>query len=209
MKKAHHFGFSRLLTLRRRHGFTLMETLLVAGLIAMTGLALYQTVDNGIRLWERSQDVLLSEDAMLFLDRLTQDLHNTLDYAFLPFDGKSSRVQIPTVIETPPDPVSHMKTEMNVSQPGTVEYRFDEGTRSIVRSQINYGRSVKHLSGEARALLSDVVSLKFTYLYNDGGGWQEKQSVGYIPAAVTVDLEFKSVNGIESMRRTIWIPVRA
>ena len=186
-----------------------METLLVVSLIGMTGLALFKVVDNGLRLWDRSRAVVTSEDAMIFLDRLTEDLHNTVEYSYLSFDGKSSAVQIPTIIEAPPDPLAHLPSKDNISQLGTVGYRWDEGDKTILRTQINYGRSLNHLSGEERTLLEGVVSLKFIYLYNDGGGWQEKTSVSYIPAAVAIDLEFKNRDSIEHMRRTIWISVRA
>lgn len=72
-----------------RRAFTLIEMLIVASLLSVTGLAVYHAIANGVRVWEYSRRYSSQEDAVIFFEKITADLQNAYQYSLISFDGKA------------------------------------------------------------------------------------------------------------------------
>jgi len=196
---------------RRRHAFTLFELLLVVSLLSITGLAIYNAISNGLRVWEYSQRFSAEEDVAIFFERLTEDLRNTYSYSLIPFDGKPDKLVIPTVIRAPID-TGKKKDRGNTDmaeQMGAAQYFLQSGKKTIFRRQGVYGQALKQKFSEGRALAAPVARLQFSYIFYDKGKQKiEKTSKGKIPASVMVDVEFVEVTGQpRRIKRIIHIPI--
>ena len=62
-------------------GFTLVEMLLAASLVALVSIAAYQSMLNGYRIWQRSQRSGVEEDISLALDKISQDIRNVFSFS--------------------------------------------------------------------------------------------------------------------------------
>ena len=53
-------------------GFTIIETILVASIMSIIALTLYNAIANGLKVWDRAHKFLVEEDIALFLDDVAQ-----------------------------------------------------------------------------------------------------------------------------------------
>ena len=185
---------------RYQRGFTLLETVLVVSLLSVVSLAVYNAIANGLRVWQRSQQFLLEEDAALFLDKLEYDLQNGLDYSLLAFDGAVRKISFPAVVRTWQDQrIAGSAQPELIEQIGMVQYSYDKIDRTVFRSQANYSQALNGKFGEARPLVSPLSGLKFSFLVVSGKEtkWQQR-AAGQLPRAVKVEIEYQEKNGNHS-----------
>lgn len=189
--------------------FTIVEMTLVVSLMAMVGLAVYQSITNGLKVWQRAGKMSYEEDLAVFFDKLSTDIHNTFVFAKLPFQGKESVLSFPTIIRTAADSKGTSKAEVYVEQLGAVQYRFDPLTKTLVYAQANYSQSLKEKFGRPRVLLTSVYSLAFSYLTRKEGKtvkelrWEEG-----VPEAVIVELKVLDERGeVRTMEKIINVPI--
>lgn len=186
---------------------TLIEILIVTALISVISIALYHALSNGLRVWSYSQRVVVEEDIVFFMERLSSDLHNTLYYANMPFQGERGTLSFPTVIKL--KETNTLGPHPQVSeQIGRVQYRYDVSEKAIVRQEADYGQALGNEYGPEQTLVKGVESLKFTYIY-----LTEKQQIASeniletMPSAVEVEVEFLDNKMKRSLKRTIDIPL--
>jgi type II secretory pathway component PulJ len=188
--------------------FTLTEMLLVVSLIAMVSLALYHSIANGLKIWDRSQRFRVEEDIAFFLDKLGVDVHNTFAYSSIPWEGKENEISFPTIVRTLKDKHISSGRIDYVEQIGKVEYLFDKINFALYRRQANYGQAVKKRFGPWQVLAHPVRSVRFSYLSKgeDNGVW-ERDTQEILPTAVRVDIELVEDSGeIRRITRLISIP---
>ena len=186
-----------------RRSFTLIEVLLVVSLLSVISLAVYHTLNNGIKVWQRANRVVLEADIAIFFEKISQELANSIFFTPIPFSGKSTRLNFAAVIKTPPDARLDLPKDRYVQQPGRVEYFFDQG--NLYRRQANYSQALKGRFNESRILIKGLKGVKFSYFYSgkdDAKLYKEANNI--IPAAVAVDLEFGEG---EEMHNIVIIPI--
>ena len=87
----------------RHRGFTLTEVLLVSAMFAVISLAVFNAFSNGFKLWARGQHVMVEGNTAIFLDRLAEDLRQTIIISGIPFKGDSTELKFPAIIIAPTD----------------------------------------------------------------------------------------------------------
>jgi hypothetical protein len=181
---------------------------LVVSIMAMIGLAVNQSVVNGIKLWDFTRQFSVEEDVFIFLDRLGLDLRNAFPLAQFAFDGTEENVAFPTVIRTRQDRMIAGHPDDYCEQIGRVEYVFDKAKRTITRRQANYSQALQAQFGPERVLAAPVEGLKFSYLYSAGEEFAWEEEGRHFPAAVRVEIKIKEYNGdIRVLSRLLDIPL--
>src|ERR1700690_2646936 len=90
--------------MRNHHrGFTLTEILLVSAMFAVISLAVFNAFANGFKLWARGQHVMVEGDMAIFLEKIGEDLRQTVIISGIPFKGSSAQLSFPAIILGPTD----------------------------------------------------------------------------------------------------------
>ncbi len=192
-----------------RRSFTLIEMLLVASLLSVTGLAVYHAIANGVRVWEYSRRYSSQQDVAIFLEKIATDLQDTFSFSLIVFEGKTDKIFIPTMVRMLADSKTADQSQM-ISQMGRVEYYYQKSDKTIYRRQSNYSQSTESKAKvQARSLVIPVEDLRFSYfIKQDGKLKQTKKVSGIIPVSVEVDIDFMEAGGnIRHLKRMINIPV--
>lgn len=185
-------------------GVTLMETLIVVSLIAMTSMAIYSALANGLKVWKRTQQLVVEEDIVIFFDKLSQDLRNTYFYAKFNFDGGKQKITFPAIIQMLPDKQIRGAGQDYVSQLGKVEYYYDGLEDIIYRRQANYSQSLSGRFSKKRALVRNIQAVNFKYFYYaEGREIYSPEAFETYPARIEVEVEFSDKQGNKRMNRSI------
>jgi prepilin-type N-terminal cleavage/methylation domain-containing protein len=189
-------------------GFTLTEVLLVSAMFAVISLAVFNAFSNGFKLWARGQHVMVEGDTAIFLDRISEDLRQTILITGIPFKGSSSELSFPAIILAPTDSNGSRAKEELGAQVGAIRYTFDPSQKKIFRSQAAYGQALKEQWSypiEVANLIEDV-SLRY-YFTADKGLDVKTQADKGIPVGVMIDVQFLVEGQVFHMRRFLVIPV--
>lgn len=195
----------------KRRAFTLIEMLIVASLLSITGLAVYHAIANGVRVWEYSRRYSSQEDIAIFFEKITADLQNVYHSSLISFDGEPQMIFIPTIVRMPADQGSPDKGQM-IEQIGGAEYYLQTGRQTIYRRQRNYSQALKNKKNvEARALAGSVTKLHFSYFVLENGELKLKKKLSdEIPASVQIEIDFVEVSGnVRHLQRMINLPCGA
>ncbi len=187
-----------------KKGLTLMETLIVVSLIAMTSMAIYSSLSNGLKVWKKTQQLVVEEDIVIFFDKLSQDLRNTYLYAKFNFDGGKQRITFPTRIQRLPDQRIKNARQDYVSQLGKVEYYYDGLKDIIYRREANYSQALNGKFSKKRILVRHIRAVHFKYFYYaEGKEIYSPEVFETYPSRVEVEVEFSDKQGNKNMKRSI------
>ncbi len=193
---------------KNNHAFTLMEILLVAVLMATVAIAVTQAFTNGLRLWVRSQQLVVESNLMIFFDKFGEDARGLLPISTLAFKGSSTQVSWPTTVIGPADLHSSRAQEGVVDQIGVVQYRYDAANKKIYRRQANYAQSLKGQWGVEIEVAANVEEVLFHYDLPSAKGFDRKPEVdGSIPLGISVELGFVGAGHAQRLRRFFPIAV--
>lgn len=187
-------------------GFTLLELLIGAALIAVVASVVAGAFAAGFRVWQRAVRPGDGE-AVLALELITKDLRNTVPFRLEPFKGKAGGVDIPSLVTTAlPDGTATVL-------PGMVGYEFNSSARTLDRVT----RSFPFPDPERirrETVLESVEAVRFAYgeAGTEGGNgvawgpdWQGRTNT---PVAVKVELEFITGGTRLERERIILLPCR-
>ena len=177
-------------------GFTLIEMLLVTSLMAMTSLAVYHALANGLKVWQISNRYAQEEDIAIFLDKISLDLRNAVNYSLIKFEGKKASLSFATVVRTLADPAQSYQTEY-FPQIGRVEYQFDQSKGTIFRWQTNYGQALAQKFGPSRPLVHSIRDVKFSYYIPESDQISFKDETKDWPMGVFIEVSFSNKKGEE------------
>lgn len=187
-------------------GFTLTEILLVCAMFAVISLAVFNAFSNGFKLWGRGQQVMVEGDMAIFLDRLGEDLRQTVLISGIPFKGDSMKVSFPAIILAPTD--GSRGPEEFGAQIGAVQYTFDPSDGKIYRSQAVYGQALKSQWSLHVEVASQIEDITIRYYFTADKGLDVKSQTDQgIPMGVMVDVQFMRDGEMRHMRRFLLIPV--
>ncbi|NTV28815.1 MAG: prepilin-type N-terminal cleavage/methylation domain-containing protein [Candidatus Omnitrophica bacterium] len=175
----------------RKSGFTLVEVLLVTAIFASIGVAVFTCLSNGLRLWTRTQRLVVEEDATVLFERLGGDLRNAFLYSRIPFEGDMGQLAFPTVVYTPADRMSSRAREGYVEQVGMVRYFLDSSSGRVLRAQANYSQATRGSGGPAIVMVNGVKDFRLRYFY--AGSLEPSMTVhdsSSLPVGVEVELSF-------------------
>ena len=192
----------------RRHGFTLMEMLLVTVLVSIVSLAVFQTFSNGLKLWAAGQRLDHEGDVAIWLDKVGEDVRGTLPVAGIAFKGSGMSMSFPSIIWTAADKNSGRAEEGVVDQIGAVEYRFDPAQGIMYRRQANYGQALKGQWQTDQEMALGLEKVLFHYYFSSDEGFVTKsQAEDKIPTGVTIEVFLRGDAGGPRLKRFFAIPV--
>lgn len=195
---------------QNKKAMTLIEVLVVVSIIALLSFAIYTSLSSGIRVWRRSQNVVLEEDIVLFFDRVSRDLHNAFEYSLIKFEGKEDSMSFATIVQVLPDANSGFSQDEYIEQIGKVEYSFDGNNDILLRKEANYSQAVKEKFAAERPVLRSVERVRFRYIYyTDEGEFLSSEMLKTLPAGVEIEVTFSDTKGKRVMRKFVDIPVGA
>lgn len=190
----------------KKTGFTLLELLIGAVLVAIVAGVVAAAFAAGFRVWQRAVRPGDGE-AVLALELIAKDIRNTVPFRLEPFKGKANGIDIPSLVTTPrPGGAATVL-------PGMVGYEFNPAARTLERVTRYFPfpdpeRTVREMVMEA------VEAVRFTYGEvgtENGNGvlwspdWQGRTNT---PAAVKVELEFIAGGTRLERERIILLPCR-
>lgn len=189
-------------------GMTFMEIMLVVSLIGMVSIALYQAFANGMKVWEKSREMVVEEDIIIFFDKFAQDLRNTFVFSTLPFEGDSQRFSFPSLVRAA-DMKKFSAVKQFKEQMGRVEYYYDPQADSLNRKVANYSQALNRSFEEPQMLVAPIERIQFRYYYlTDDGELFSEQVLEVIPSGVEVVVIFSDQKGTRQVQRYFAIPLK-
>ena len=187
---------------------TLIELLIVISLVGMISLAIYQTFHLGLQVWERQSRIDQKQDVFIFLDKITEDLHNATYFSKISFEGSLSHFAFPAIITTVNESVDNNHDSGVSTQVGKVEYYFDASNKTIFRRQAIYGQALKDMYDPPRALVPSIDQLAFRFIYiTDNGATEKQETSDTLPSFVEVRLTYQDHGVAQSQVALIQLPL--
>lgn len=197
----------------RKVGFTLVELLLVAAILAVVGMVVYGTFVRGIDIWQRISQPTGTEDVALFFKNISYDLRNSFQITGIKFRGTKRQISFPTRVRRYHDG----SVEDSV---GKVTYSFDRKNKALYKSQASYSEIYHNKSGRKRLLAENINFLEFEYFtydeqkkkYSWVTSWQERdepfgiEAEENLPLIVKVELGILRDGAEQKFAKTIYIP---
>ena len=191
-----------------RKAVTLIEMLLVVSLFALTALAVFHFLINGLKIWDQGQQLGVIEDVAIFSEKISQELRNAFPFSQFGFSGTKDSLRFPTLVTTLSEGNEMLGFNEYVKQIGEVEYEFNQATNSIYRRQANYGLSLEGKFFPKRVVLTSIDSLQFNYLYHsEDGSWIEKEEGNAIPYAVKIQIGYTVKGKHNSWVKIVAVPM--
>jgi len=193
---------------KRLCAMTLMEVLIVVSLVSAVCLAIYSSLANGIKVWERSQKLIIEEDIAIFFEKINRDLQNVYQYSLIDFKGNNRNFSFPTMIKFLPDKRSQFNDQQFIEQMGKVEYYFDGISRNLYKRQASYGQALNQKFGDPRVIISNIDDIIFKYVYvTEAGEFFSDQILEVLPMGVVVEVHFLDDEEKRVLRKIMDIPV--
>lgn len=188
--------------MRRNRSFTLIELVIVTAMLSVISLALYSTFSNGIKIWQKVNQNIPTEDVDIFFEKFTSDLRNSLKMTGISFVGEEDKVEFATLVNS---------QKLQKTTVGEIKYRFNYGKGEIVRQKMDYSDIYNGEGGLGETLLQNVKSVKFQYYIYDTEKqrylWQDEWVKQGLPLAVRVEVELKNDGQTSKFIKTVNIPV--
>jgi len=186
--------------MKRRKGFTFVETMIVLALFGILGVALFSSFSMGMRVWKRATSAnLLKRKAVLTIERLSMELRRTFNYAPIGFMGEKAHIEFPGIIS---DKIYN------------ISYDFFPEEKNVKRSAQPVAGRQEMLGMEdgnfSRIVISGVKDFNLSYYGpdNQSGNYTFLESwnntAAGVPAAVKVSAVLEDGTGLEKI---ITIPV--
>ncbi|MFA5356737.1 MAG: type II secretion system protein GspJ [Candidatus Omnitrophota bacterium] len=183
-------------------GFTLIELLITASIVAFISLAIYSTLDNGVKIWRRASASIPEEDYALFFDKFGRELRNTLKFSPVSFFGSRERLEFPSLVRF---------GEAGVDAPGKIIYDYDPQKGALQKWRLDISDSYSGREGAPEEALRGVRALNFRYYYYDKESkellWSDDWPGKDPPLAVRLELEFTGDGQDSVIAKTVSIPV--
>lgn len=185
----------------RNRGFTLIELVIVAAILAIISLAVYSTFSSGIKIWQKINQNMPAEDVDIFFEKFTSDLRNSLKMADISFVGEEDKIEFATLVSS---------QRLQKTTVGKIRYRFDDGKDEIIRQKMDYSDIYNGEDGGEEALLKNIKYTKFQYYAYDTEKqrylWQDEWIEEELPLAVRIEVELKNDEQTGKFIKTVSIP---
>ncbi|MBU0895202.1 MAG: prepilin-type N-terminal cleavage/methylation domain-containing protein [Candidatus Omnitrophica bacterium] len=147
-------------------GFTLVEMMLVAGILAIIGLTIVATFSSGLRIFYRMEGYnTVKADVLISIEKMERDLKNAFSYRGIEFIGSSKKVTFPGLIRKFN---SEGRPEESL---GAISYYLDDSgkTKMVSREENKYTQAIKKDRGARGPItrLASIEGLDFKYYVYD------------------------------------------
>jgi prepilin-type N-terminal cleavage/methylation domain-containing protein len=184
-------------------GFTFIEMIIVSAVVCVVALAIYATVNNGLRIWQRVNQQLPYEDVNIFLEKFSLDLKNCFKFSSIDFLGTERSLSFATLVSSP---------KLKARTVGKVIYFYDANNETLTRELNDFSDVYSGGVDSLKQAINNIKSSKFQYYYYDRQAkkyaWlDEWVSTKTQPLAVRIELELDDVSQGIKFYRTVGIPV--
>ena len=183
-------------------GFTFMEMIIVSAMVGVVSLAIYATLNNGLKIWQRVNEQLPTEELNIFFDRFNSDLRNCFSFSTSPFVGDKETFECASLLYSP---------RLGVRTVGKVQYLYESHDGLLKRSQSDFSGVYNKEEPAHSHVISRVKMLKFHYLAFDETlkryDWLDTWDKKELPLAVKMELEVEYNNQVELFNKIVRIPV--
>ncbi|MEK7850184.1 MAG: type II secretion system protein GspJ [Candidatus Omnitrophota bacterium] len=138
--------------MKNKNGLTFVEVLITCFMVALIGIAVYSSLNNGIRAWQRVQQKMPEEDIAIFFDKFLNDVSNSFQYPQISFSGNQTYVAFPAMIG------------IGI---GRSSYNFNPGQGRLERAQEAYSDIFESKAPQFYSILSDVSAFVLSYYFYD------------------------------------------
>ncbi len=186
---------------RRVAAFTLIEMLIVTAIISVVALAIYATLNNGIKIWQKVNRQLPEEDLNIFFDKFSLDLRNSFKFSGINFSGTIDTLEFPTLVNS---------LRLQKRTVGKLIYAYEPASRILNRQQMDFSAVYSDEDIPVQQSLKNVKSLRFQYYFYDKERkeylWQDEWLKEGLPLAVKMELEFDDGRETKKFTKTVGIP---
>jgi prepilin-type N-terminal cleavage/methylation domain-containing protein len=183
-------------------GLTLIELLIVSMIMVVVALAINYSLGSGVKVWKKINRELIEEDANIFFDKFTTDLHNSLDYAGIKFIGQEDKLSLATLVTS---------SRFSGRSPGEIVYVYNAQADTLDRKLKDYSAVYNNEEGLGLPVLKNLHSLEFSYYFFDAQSkdyrWQGEWKKEGLPFAVRLEFEIKDGEKFKKFTRTVTIPI--
>ncbi|MBF0385983.1 MAG: prepilin-type N-terminal cleavage/methylation domain-containing protein [Candidatus Omnitrophica bacterium] len=189
--------------LRNRKAMTLAEILLVVAIFSVITIAIYNSLSSGIKVWNKSRELLVEEDIVIFFDKLSMDLRNVYIHSKIKAKGNEHRLSFPSIV------IIRSKDGKEISeQLGKVEYYYDPPTDAIYRRQAGYGEALAEVFSSPQALVKGVNGFKLSYFYPaEEGENYSAEAMDDIPSRIEVEVKTGEWPNERVLKKRISVPL--
>lgn len=182
---------------------TLIELLITTTILSVISMAIYATLNSGLKIWKRVGQPLVQEDLVIFFDRFSRDIRNSVQFTGLSFTGTKEKVEFPTILHTTAWPGNTVV--------GRASYVYDPEGKTLTRVQQDFSQIYTGDESIKVQPLPDLVSAKFQYYIYDQQikeySWREELLEGDLPVAVRIEMELGNGAQAQSFQKTVSIPL--
>jgi len=183
-------------------GLTFLELMIASALVSVLALAVYGTLSNGLRVWQRVMAPEPCEDVGLFFDKFARDLRNSFRFKGIDFTGNREALAFATLVRSP---------RLNSSSVGSVGYYYDSKDNTLAREGNDMADIFSGHGGFSRQLLKGVKSLRILYFglnrEENTLVWMEDwNSSKDLPLAVRLELELNDARQSKFVK-TVRLPL--
>jgi prepilin-type N-terminal cleavage/methylation domain-containing protein len=183
-------------------GFTLVEMSIVAVMISIVSLAMYATLNNGLKIWQKVNSQIPESEIAILFDKFNLDLKNSLRFKGINFTGGKDKLAFATIVNSP---------ALKKRTVGEVAYIYDSESGSLARVQKDFSQIYSKETGTITQSLGNIESLRLQYYFFDEQVkeylWSDEWSKKGIPLAVRLELGFDNGKETSSFTKTVSIPV--
>ena len=158
---------------RCRQGFTMIELLITACLIALLSAAVFSALMRGMDVWKRVRFIDRTEDDMrLRLEKFSREIRTTFNFTSIAFTGEKDKITFSTTIHLPDAeglPIDHI---------GKVTYLYRPEEKILYRRQEDYSELFQPPKAPFEQFIAPVEEAVFEfYAFNPAQkkyDWKEK-----------------------------------
>jgi hypothetical protein len=169
--------------------------------MSIISLAIYATLNNGIKIWQRINKELPAQDLLIFFDKFSHDLKNSFPFQGISVSGTENMLGFATLVSSP---------RLQNKTVGKVTYFYSSQSEILNRQQQDYSQVYSQEEGENTKFISNIKSLSFKYYFYDAErktyDWQDDWQAERLPQAVKMELEFDDGKQILKFTKTVSIP---
>jgi len=201
----------------RTKGFTLLELLITASLIALMGLAIYATFARGVAVWERGSETdVIEQETRFGLEKMAKELRNSFKFSRIEFSGTKDAISFPTYVNPVRYSLSNGVNTADIAQTpkweiGRINYFYDSSKKSFFCREASYIDLFQDDLPKAREIVSQVNDLEISYYFFDAIGktykwkdsWSDKKD---FPLGVRISLTVGSGEDEKEFVKTVYLP---
>lgn len=179
-----------------KKGFTLIEVLIVTSLIVVVSLAISAAFLQGNRIFEKLREVQVKEDVSFFVEIITRDLRNSVEYASDPGTYTERKLTFYTLDENHRKSLGPLGAALI-----QVTYSYDLNKKEVLREEkLPFERKQSNQNIQS-VVLSGIDRIKFSASYD------EKDTAKIFPQKVSFEIYYGQNNHPKKIAKDILLPV--